>query len=146
MTATRNPRPIRISILAILILSFAVWNGLRLGEAIFLWRTLEEYGVNPLYISISGAFWLFVGFMLVWGLWQGKTWGRLAVIFGTAAYTSWYWFDRLVLQESHANWPFVLIANIILLLIIFYILTSEKTRLFYHRDLYERQPETPTTT
>jgi hypothetical protein len=146
MTSARSPHPIRISILAIFILSFAVWNGLRLVEAIFFWRTLEEYSVSPLYISLSGVLWLIVGFTLVWGLWKGKTWGRLAVIFGTAAYTSWYWFDRLVLQESHANWPFVLIANLILLLIIFYILYSQKIRRFYQRDLYERQPETPTTT
>lgn len=145
MTAERSPRPARLFILALFVLWFAAMNGLRLGEAIFFWRTLQEYRASPLYISMSGAFWLIVGFMLVWGLWQGKIWGRMAVIIGTTGYTAWYWFDRLVMQESHANWPFALIANIILLLMIFIILFSQKTRLFYHRDLYERQPETPTT-
>jgi hypothetical protein len=146
MTAARIPRPSRISILAIFILWIAILNGLRLGEAIYFWKTLDEYRVSPLYISLSGTLWLIVGVMLVWGLWQRKDWGRKAVILGTLAYTSWYWFDRLVLQALHANWPFVLFTNIMLLLIIFYILFSQKTRRFYNRDLYERQPETPTTT
>jgi hypothetical protein len=146
MTDARISPPIRISILAICLLWFTGLNGLRLGEAIYFWKTLEEYRLSPFYISLSGGLWLIIGLMLVWGLWQRKAWGRIAVICGTAGYTFWYWFDRLVLQEPQANWPISLIANIILLLMIIYILFSRKTRLFYKRDVHERQPETPTTT
>jgi hypothetical protein len=146
MTDSRVYRPLRISILAICILWFTALNGLRMGEAIYFWRTLTEYRVSPLYISLSGGLWLIAGLKLVWGLLQGKAWARTAVTCGTILYTFWYWFDRLVLEEPHANWPFVLTANIILLLILFSILFSQKSSLFYKRDAHERQPETPKAT
>jgi hypothetical protein len=136
-------RPFHVIFLAIIVVIYAVDNGLRLGETIFFWNTLEEYGAHPLYIVISGGVWLIAGLFLVWGLWQGKTWGWAAALVGTFGYTAWYWFDRLVLQKPHANWPFVLIANIVFLLLIFMILFSQKTRLFFQRDAYERKPETP---
>ena len=146
MVSPESKRPVRINILALLVLAVATINGLRLGEAIFLWKTLEEYGAHPLYISMSGGVWLIIGLFLVWSLWQGKAWARLAIICGTVGHTSWYWFDRFVLQEPHSNWPFVLITNIILLILISCILFSQRTRSFFKRDVYERQPETPTTT
>lgn len=145
MTDSRVYRPIRISILAICVLWFTGVNGLRLGEAIYFWKTLEEYRLSPLYISLSGGLWLIIGLTLFWGLWQGKAWARIAVTCGTIFYAFWYWFDRLVLEEPHANWPFVLIANIILFLFFFSILFSQKS-IFYKREVHERQPETPTTT
>ena len=129
-----------------LVLAVAVWNILRLGETVFFWKTLENYGAHPLYIAISGAVWLIAGLLLVWGLWQGKAWGWAAMLGGTAGYTAWYWIDRLVLQKPHANWPFALVANFVFLLIIFAILFSRQTRSFFKRDAYERKPKTPTTT
>jgi hypothetical protein len=146
MTDASISRPLRISVLAMCILWFTGLNGLRLGEAVFFWKTLEGYRLSSLYISLSGGLWLIIGLLLVWGLWQGKAWGRMAVICGTIGYISWYWFDRLVLQEPRANWPFALAENIILLLMVFFIIFSKRTRLFYTKDVHERQPETSTTT
>jgi hypothetical protein len=139
-------RPFRVNILALLVFGVSAWNGLRMGEAIFFWKTIEQYGASPLYISMSGGAWLIIGLSIFWGLWMGKIWGWMATILGTACYTSWYWFNRMVLQESHANWPFVLITHIILLLVISCILFSHRTRRFFTRDVYERKPETPTAT
>jgi hypothetical protein len=146
MTDSRVPRPIRIYILVICILWFTGLNGLRLGEVIYFWKTLEEYRIpiSPLYISLSGGLWFITGLTLAWGLLHGKAWAKMAVSCGMIGYTIWYWFDRLVLEKPHANWPFVLIANFILLLILFSILFSRKSSLFYKRDVNERQPETPT--
>jgi hypothetical protein len=121
-------------------------NGLRLGNAIYFWDTLVKYGASPLYLSISGGFWLILGFFLIWGLWQGITWGRITIICGTLGYSSWYWFDRWNLQAPQANWPFALTMNTVLLLIIFIILFSQKTKRYFKRDVHERQPEPPTTT
>jgi predicted permease len=123
-----------------------IWNGLRLGEAIFYWKTLAEYGAHPLYIAITGGVWPVAGFFLVWGLWQGKSWGWVAVLVGTVGYTGWYWFDRLVLQQPHANWPFVLVANIVCLLLILIILFSRVTRRYFKRDANDRKPKNPTIT
>jgi len=113
----------------------AAWNGLRLVEAIFFWKTLAEYGTHPIYIAVSGGVWLIAGLLLVWGLWLGKTWSWMAAFTGTAGYAAWYWFDRLVLQKTHANWPFALTATVVSLLIILPILSLRSTRLFFQRDL-----------
>jgi hypothetical protein len=120
-----------------------VWNGLRLGETIFFWNTLEEYRAHPLYIAISGAVWLITGLLLVWGLWHGKAWGWSATLGGSVGYIAWYWFDRLGLQKPHANWAFVLLANFVFLLVIILIMLSRKTRRFFQRDAYERKSQTP---
>jgi hypothetical protein len=139
-------RPVRVACLAIIILFAVVWNGLRIGETIFFWKTLEKYGAHPLYITISGTLWLLIGLVVFMGVWLGKAWGWAAVLGGTVGYSTWYWFDRLVMQKPHANWAFVLIANLALLLIILMILMSHETKRFFKRDVYERKPQTPTIT
>jgi hypothetical protein len=139
-------RTVGVTCLAIIIVFAIVWNGLRLGETIFFWKTLEKYGAHPLYIAISSGLWLLLGLVLFVGLWLGKAWGWAAALVGTIGYSAWYWFDRLVMQKPHANWPFVLIANLAFLLIILMILMSTKTRRFFKRDVYEQKPQTPTIT
>jgi hypothetical protein len=139
-------RPFRVICLAVIVAFYTAWNGLRFGETIFFWKTLGQYGAHPLYIAVSGAAWLCAGLLLVSGLWIGKVWGWVAMFGGTVGYTAWYWFDRLIMQKPHANWPFVLIANIVFLLIIFTILFSRKTRRFFKRDAYEQKPKNPTIT
>jgi predicted permease len=136
--------PVRVRILSLLALAVAAINGLRLGEAIFLWKTLKEYGASPLYISVSGGIWLILGLILVWGFWLGISWAGMATVYGTAGYTAWYWFDRSILQGPHANWPFVLLINIIILVMIFGILFSLRMTRFFKRDVHERQSETST--
>jgi uncharacterized membrane protein (DUF2068 family) len=138
ISSAETKRPVRVSILALMMLFVAVINGLRLSETIYFWKTLEEYGAYQLYICISGGVWLITGLFLVWGLWRGKSWGRIAAIYGTACYTAWYWLDRLILQEPHSNLSFAMIINIIVLVIIFFILFSHRTNQYFKRDVYER--------
>jgi hypothetical protein len=140
----KKKRPIGIYILLLLILWISGWNCLRLGEAVLFWNTLKAYAAFPLYIAISGGVWLILGLFLTWCIWQGKAWGRLLVMIASTGYTLWYWFDRLILQEPHANWQFVLASQFIFLLIIITILISKRTRSFFKRDADGRKPETPT--
>ena len=118
---------------------FSAWNALRLGEAIYTWKTLLEYGAYPSYIALTGGIWLIVGLFLTWGLWRGRRWAWLATTLVTLSYAAWYWLDRLLLQKPHSNWPYALIATGILLLIVLLILLSRKTRRFFHRDPHERK-------
>ena len=138
MTVTKKYRPIGISFLAILFICLAAWNGLRLSEAIFFLKTLSAYHASSLYISFSGGIWLIIGLLVAWGLWKGKGWGQAAAIGYAAGYSAWYWFDRLVLQETHSNWPFALIVNILSFFFIISILISHKAKLFFARDANER--------
>jgi hypothetical protein len=139
-------KPFRVICLALIALFGAAWNVLRFGEAIFFWKTLDIYGGHPLYIAISASFWIIAGLVIAWGLWLGKAWGWAATLAGIIGYSTWYWFDRLVVQEPPANWSFVLIVNIIFLLILLPILLSSKTRRFFKRDSNGRKSKNPTIT
>ena len=126
-----RPRPIRVSLLAILVLIIAIFGGIRLGESIYFWKTLIEYGAHPLYTALSGLVWLVAGLLLVWGVWRGLRWAWRAALFGTIVYTAWYWLDRLIVQRPHMNDPFSLITTALLLMLVLVILFSRRTRNYF---------------
>jgi hypothetical protein len=127
-------RPFRLTLLALILILAAVVNGLRLGEAIFFWKTLKEYNTNPLYIAISGGVWLLAAFILALGLWQGKAWAWAGAICGVIGYGCWVWFDRLVLQIHHINWPFALVFTVLLSGLFAALLFSPKTRAYFKKQ------------
>lgn len=133
---SENRRPISVTLLALFVLGLALWNGLRLVQAIVFWSILKEYQAEPgpLYAAISGGFWLLVGLSIVWGLWQGKAWAWFAALGSAAGYASWYWFDRLVLQEPHSNWPFALVSTVIFISFFSVLFFRGTIRFFYHKS------------
>lgn len=142
MMSKKPERPNRVSLLVLLYLWLAIWNTIRLAEAIVFWKTLKSYSTSPLYIAISGGIWLVAGLILSVGLWHGKAWSWAAAIGGTGGYTLWYWFDRLVLQEPRANWPFALVITVFLLIFVSLALLTHPTRIFLQKTAYERTTET----
>lgn len=137
----RPKRPMSLTIIIVLILCSAVWNGLRMSEAILFWNSLVEYGAHPLYISMSGGIWFLIGLILVWSLWKGRKWGWMASLATVVSYSTWYWLDRIILQKPHANWLFALIVNIILFLTIIFLMISRKMRAYFQEESYERKPK-----
>ncbi len=131
-------RPKRVTLLALLCLWNAIWNGIRLTEAFHFGKTLESYNASSLYIAISGGMWLLFSLALTFGLWRGRPWAWYVALGGVAGYTSWYWFDRLVLQEPRANWPFALGMTILLMAYITFTLFTRPTRIFFGN---ERRPQ-----
>jgi hypothetical protein len=142
MADFKNSPPLGITIIGILTIWLTIWNGLRLGMAIFFWNTLEEYNANPFYIFLSGGIWLIAGLFLIWILGRRNPWGRMATIGVATGFTSWYWLDRLILQKPHANWLFSLTANLLLLILIVIILFAQKTGHYFQRNTYERKSKT----
>jgi len=138
MDSQKMSRPIRVTLLAVLIFSFTLFNGLRLAEAIYFWKTLLEYGTHPLYIALSGGAWLVAGLLLVWGLWQGRPWAWLGTIGGVLGYLTWYWIDRLFLQRPHSNSLYSLIATALFLFLVLLVLFSRRARWFFLREAHER--------
>ncbi|MDO9349265.1 MAG: hypothetical protein Q7T47_08255 [Anaerolineales bacterium] len=126
-------RPIAVTSLALLVLTFSAWNGFRLGAAIASWQVLIEYGAKPLYIAISGSTWALAGITLFVGLWWGKVWARKAAFLAAAGYAAWYWFDRLVLQTPHANWPFALAVTVALLSFTIITLSLRGSKFFFSK-------------
>jgi hypothetical protein len=128
-------RPRRVTILALLSFWISIWNGVRLVEAIVFWKTLKSYGINPLYIAISGGTWLISGVLLGLGMWRGKVWSWAASFGGAVGFASWYWFDRLVFQEPRTNWPFALGLTVFSLLFVALILLTHPTRKFLKKSV-----------
>jgi len=99
----------------VLIVAFyTAWNGLRLWRDNLLLENAGQYGAHPLYVAISGAVWLIAGCCLS-GVFGWESLGWAAALGGTVGYTTWYWYDRAGCAKPHANWPFVMIGNIIFL-------------------------------
>jgi formate hydrogenlyase subunit 3/multisubunit Na+/H+ antiporter MnhD subunit len=138
----RPKRPLRLTLAGLLILATALWNGVRLEQSLFFGKTLAEYHLRPgpAYVAVSGGIWLATGLILIVGLWTGRRWSGPAGIAAVCAYAAWYWFDRLVLQVLHLNWPFSLAATFVLLFLALFALGSPKTaRFLRQKEAYERQ-------
>jgi hypothetical protein len=123
-----HARPFRVSLLAFLILMVSFWNVLRLGQALIFWSILNKYGGRPLFDAISGGAWFLVGIFLFFGLWRGKYWSWHFTIGATFSFEVYYWLDRILLQEQHANWPFVLVTSFIVFSFFIFILFSYPTK------------------
>ncbi len=91
-----------------------MWNGLRLSQAFFFWKVLAEYNAYPLYIAVSGGFWLIAGLFLATTIWLGKSWAWAGTLVGMTVYFTWYWLDRMFFQVPHSNWLFSLVFSILL--------------------------------
>ena len=110
--------PLRITLVAYLVLIIAALNAVRV-ITVFAWdATLETYHVRPgmVYIAATGVVWATVGAAVVWGIWRRKHWTLMATVIGAFSYAAWAWIDRLALQSSPgANWEFSLLATVLLL-------------------------------
>jgi hypothetical protein len=129
----RTHRPIHVTFLVWLIMFTTLWNGLRLFVAIRFRDALEQYRANPgtWYLTVCAGFWLLTGLVLILGILRGRSWAWFATLGFTVGYGFWYWFDRLVLQKPHANWPFGLFFTFISLALFTFLLFSKKTMVFF---------------
>ena len=141
MHMTKHRRPIGLILLALFILGLALWNGLRLFESIVFGSVFNVYQARPgiLYISITGGLWFLVGLATFLGLWFEKVWAWLATFMGVLGYTSWWWFDRLIFQYPHLNWPFALVATFFLIMIPIILLLSPGPRRVFLKGSDERK-------
>ena len=131
--------PFRVTLLLCLVLFLTTWNVLRLWTALAWRNTLNEFSARPTstMIAISGAFWIIIGMILIWSIWQKKAWAAKLLLGTAAGYSVWYWSERLIWQNPHPNWPFAVIVNLALLV---YILFATKS---LTREAHERKFENP---
>lgn len=127
-------RPLSVTLLAIGVLIFAGINLIRVVASLqqreFLAGLLP---VSPLYLSISGLVWLVVGLILAGGLLLGRHWAIRATLVGVLAYSLYNWLDRLLLaaEKPGYNWLFLVVTNLLLLGIVFWILNNRKAKIFF---------------
>jgi hypothetical protein len=89
--------------------------------------------VHPLYITATGLVWAVVGLALTWGLWFGKGWSARGTQAAALLYSLYFWLDRLLVSSdgSRYNWPFAVVMNVLLVLLIFWILSNRKAKAFF---------------
>lgn len=129
-------RPFAVTSLIALVLTFTGTQLLR------VWVAARNYGfysslplrVHPLFIIASGIIWAALAFWLARGLWRRAAWAPNAAKYGTAAYFAFGWLDRWLLQApgpQQANWPFEIIANVLILAGVFSIFALPRVQAFF---------------
>jgi hypothetical protein len=134
--------PRRVTLLLWLVLGFTAWNAVRLATSI-AWRdTLGQYAPHPgsAYIGASGALWTGTGLFLLWSFWCGRRWTRPALLITSGLYAVWVWADRFFVQaQIRANWPFALLATVVLLGFVAAVVLDPHHNAYFERETYERK-------
>jgi hypothetical protein len=135
-------RPFGVTLLLWLVLSLSVWGAIRFFAALRWWDVLNEFGarLSPLYLSITGAGWVVVGGLLLWGLFSGKQWTRLAIPASIFLWVVEYWIERISFESPRANLSFALTASFLLLTVTLVSAFNRKTRRFFIRSEEHEQP------
>jgi hypothetical protein len=128
-------RPFFVTLLTVMVLIITSTNLVRFIEALSEWDFLSSLPrVSPAYLAASGLLWTLVGLPLMWGLWRGHPQAPKAARILALAYTLYYWLDRILVESAvgrPANWPFAVGLTIVLLIFIFWILSTSKPRSFF---------------
>ncbi len=136
--------PFRITLCAVVVLTTAAWNLVRLLTSIAWGGLLESYAprAGAVYIGISGGVWSAAGGFVLWGVWRRTQWALRALLAGAWSYSAWAWFDRILLQAGGpANWGFALICTLVLLGFITAIALSPRSRTYFGEEAHEREEQ-----
>ena len=135
-------RPFGVTLLLWLVLSLSAWGLVRLLAALRWWNVLYEFEarLSPLVLSITGVIWLIVGGVLLWGLFSGRLWMYLAIPIAIAVWLIEYWIERLFFESPRANFPFALIASLLLFIVTLISAFNRSTKEFFIRSEEHEQP------
>ncbi len=113
---------LRETLLLLLVLSLIIWNSLRLWTALAWREVLSEFQASPppAIIAVSAAIWVVTGSILFWVLLTKKPWSWKMLLGAAAAYSVWYWIERLAWHQPHPNWTFAVVVNLLALAIILF--------------------------
>ena len=135
----KSKLPLRITLLLCLVLMITAWNLVRLITSIGWRDTLVTYDSypGPVYIGLTGAFWTLAGLFIIWSFIQRAYWSRISILISSFVYVIWFWIDLIFVQSQlRANWPFDLLATIILLGYIYAVVLDPHNQIYFvKRDL-----------
>ena len=131
-----SQRPFSVTLLLWMVLSLSAWGAIRLFAAWRWWDVLYEFkaSLGPLYLSITGAIWGIAGVVLLWSIWSGKAWSRMAILASVLLWLAEYWIERLFFQVPRANLPFALILSALLLAVTFATILNRNTKYFFTKS------------
>ena len=135
-------RPFGVTLLLWLVLSLSAWGLVRVIGAFRWWNVLNEFGprLGPLYLSITGAGWILIGGVLLWSLFSGQSWTRLAIPAAIFLWIVEYWVERLIFELPRENLPFALIASLLLVIVTLASASNRETKRFFIRSEAHEQP------
>ena len=131
-----SQRPFSVTLLLWMVLSLSAWGAIRLFAAWRWWDVLYEFkaSLSPLYLSITGVIWGVAGVVLLWSIWSGKAWSRMAILASVLLWLAEYWIERLFFQSPRANLPFALILSALLLAVTFASILNRNTKYFFTKS------------
>ena len=134
-TSSRPSRPIRVTLLAVGVLTITSLYLLRLIEAVRQWQFLTGLtGVSPLYLALTGLIWASAGLLLFWGLWRGHARAARFAPGYLLVFALYNWLDRIVIANpaiSLANWPVTAVLTIVGLAYTFWALRARASRDYF---------------
>lgn len=135
-------RPFSVTLLALGVLILASAHALRLFRALELWNFISAMvEFLPVYLVAGSLVWSTIGILLAWGLWRGQSWSVQAMKVAVFLYSLYYWLDRLLVSNTPPNnLPFAVAVNLVILLVVFWILTRQKAKVFFGAA-YERRSQ-----
>jgi hypothetical protein len=135
-------RPFGVTLLLWLVLSLSAWGVVRWLAALRWWDVLVEFEarLSPFYLAITGAAWALAGVLLLWGLFSGKLWIRLAIPLSIFLWLMEYWVERMFFESPRANLLFALLASALLLGVTLASALNRKTQRFLIRSEEHEQP------
>ncbi len=122
---TSHNRPVTVTILAILVLLFAVTNLIRFWAAIQNWETLVyiESSPGPWYFALTGLVWGLLGCWLGWVVWRGRPGCKKAVIALSGLYFIYYWLDGLAFRNHIPSQNVLFVAGFGILVVFYIVFT-----------------------
>ena len=125
-------RPFGVTLFLWMVLFLSAWGILRLLATLRWWEVLSEFGtrLSPLYLSVTGAGWVVIGAVLLWGIWAGKRWVYPALPIAIFAWLAEYWLERIFFQAPRANLGFMAILSILVIAVTSIITMNRRTRNF----------------
>lgn len=135
-------RPFGVTLLLWLVLSLSAWGLIRLLAALRSWNVLIEFEarLSPLYLSITGGGWVVAGIVLLWGMFSGKAWTRLAIPTSILLWVVQYWVERLFFESPRPNAAFALSVTTLLFIVTLISAFNRKTKEFFIRSEEHEQP------
>jgi hypothetical protein len=129
-------RPFGVTLLLWMVLSLSAWGLIRLVATLRWWDVLSEFkaSLSPLYLSITGAGWAVAGTVLLWSMWSGRAWSRLAILTSILLWLAEYWIERLFFQLPRPNLLFTLAMSALLLAVTFASALNRSTKNFFTKS------------
>jgi hypothetical protein len=136
-------RPLGVTLLLWLVLSLTVWGAVRLIAALRFWNLLNEFEsrLSSWYLFLTGAGWVALGAVLLWGLFSGRLWTARAILVSIALWIVQYWIERIFFQAPRANISFAIFVTLLLFIVTLVSAFNRKTKEFLIRSEEHEQPD-----